>query len=158
VALTVPNSYYISAAKETSMRALLAAVMLVGMSAPAFAEAGTSDVDRQAIEQTIRGQMNAFQRDDAAGAFAFAAPGTQHRFGDAETFLEMVRRGYPPVYRPHGVDFTKLTTEDGEVLQSVELIGPDGAPYTALYTMEHEADGQWRIVACMLIPSQRVGA
>ena len=145
------------------MRPVLAALTpLCLLAGAAIAKPGlqtaAAEPDQQAIEQTIRGQMDAFQRDDAPGAFAFAAPGTQQRFGDAGTFLDMVRRAYQPVYHPHGVDFTRLSTQDGTIMQSVELIGPDGAAYTALYTMEHEADGSWRILACMLVPTQRVGA
>jgi hypothetical protein len=127
---------------------------------PAFAQDDTalSSADRAGVEQTILGQIDAFRHDDAPGAFAFASPGTQQRFGDPGVFLDMVRNAYQPVYNPHGIDFTKLSTRNGAIVQSVELIGPDGAAYTALYTMEREADGSWRIIACMLVPSQRVGA
>ena len=138
------------------MRALFV-LLLIGLTGPALAEGLPTPAERGVIEQTIRSQMDAFQRDDAAGAFAYAAPGTQARFGHAEVFLEAVRHAYQPVYRPHGVDFTALINRDGETIQSVELIGPDGVAYTALYTMEREADGSWRIVACELVASQREG-
>jgi Domain of unknown function (DUF4864) len=144
------------------MRALFAVLLMVLVCAVSPVRAqdpdGIAATDRAAIEQVIRDQMNAFRHDDAPGAFAFAAPGTRERFGNADLFLEVVRRRYLPVYRPHGVDFTTLSTKDGEIVQTVELIGPDGNAYTALYTMEREADGSWRIVACKLIQSERVGA
>ena len=133
---------------------LLACLAAAVPSAPALAQ---SPADRGAIERTIRGQMDAFGRDDAPGAFAFAAPSTQHRFGDPAVFLDLVRRAYQPVYHPRAVDFTTLDTVDGRVTQAVELVGPDGSAYTALYTMEQEEDGAWRIVACELAPSRRVG-
>ena len=113
--------------------------------------------DHAGVEQTIRGQIDAFRRDDAAGAFAFAAPDTQSLFGDAQTFLDMVGRAYQPVYHPRGVDFSGLTNDDGAITQRVELIGPDGGAYTALYTMEREPDGTWKIIACQLVPRQRTG-
>ncbi len=144
------------------MRALLPALMIVLACAVSPVRAEDSDglpaPDRAAIKQVIRDQMNAFRRDDAQGAFIFSAPSTQERFGNAEMFLEVVRRRYLPVYRPHGVDFTTLSAKDGEIVQTVELIGPDGNTYTALYKMEHEADGSWRIEACRLTQSERVGA
>jgi ketosteroid isomerase-like protein len=140
----------------------LTVLMLASLAAssPAFAQddAALNSADSAGVQQTILGQIDAFRHDDAARAFAFAAPVTQQRFGDPNVFLDMVRRAYQPVYNPHGIDFTKLSTQDGAIVQSVELIGPDGAAYTALYTMEREADGSWRIIACMLVPSQRVGA
>ena len=144
------------------MRKLQTALLfaLCCFAAPAWAEdpPGIGSPERAKIEQAIRSQIGAFGRDDASGAFAFAAPSTQERFGNADMFLEAVRRRYQPVYRPHGVDFTTLSAKDGAIVQTVELIGPDGNAYTALYTMEREADGTWRIVACQLLPSERVGA
>ena len=76
-------------------------VFALGLAAaPAHAEdenAGVSADDRVAIETTISAQMDAFRRDDGEAAFAFAAPGIRARFGDAETFMTMVRSGYRPV-------------------------------------------------------------
>ena len=78
--------------------------------------------------------------------------------GNPGTFIAMVQKGYPAVYRPRSVDFTALSEEDGEIVQLAELIGPDGLAYTARYTMEHEADGSWRISGCSLLESRRLGA
>lgn len=139
---------------------MLASLGLTSLQTPVAAQddPSFSNGDRDGIQQTIRGQMDAFQHDDAAGAFGYAAPGTQRRFGNANVFLDMVRKGYQPVYHPRAVDFTKLAQHDGAIIQSVELVGPDGGAYTALYTMEREPDGSWRIIACTLVPSQRTGA
>ena len=78
-------------------------------------------------------------------------------FGTAANFLDMVRRGYQPVYRPRSVEFATLGVEDGVVVQRVELIGPDGLAYTARYSMERQADGLWRISGCELMHSRRLG-
>lgn len=137
------------------MRLVLAAFMLVMASMPLRAQ--PADADRAAIQDVIRGQLGAFGRDDAAGAFAFASPNIQAMFGSPDTFLSMVKRGYAPVYRPRSVDFTTLTAEDSGPVQAVELIGPDGQAYTAMYTMERQPDGTWRIAACALVESRRVG-
>ena len=116
-----------------------------------------SGEDMAAIQRTITSQLQAFQNDDAAGAFGYAAPSTQGIFGTPDNFMDMVRRGYPPVYRPHSVEFSSMGPVDGQIVQNVELTGPDGLPYTARYTMEHEADGSWRIIACELLQSRRLG-
>ena len=62
--------------------------------AAAFAAAPDRAVADPAAETqaVIERQLEAFQRDDWEGAFEFAAPGIQSRFGDAERFGEMVRR------------------------------------------------------------------
>lgn len=116
------------------------------------------DADRAAIRSVIRSQIDAFRRDDGAAAFGYASPGIQQMFGDAATFMQMVRRGYAPVYRPGAVAFGALVESDGKPVQRVELTAPDGTHDLALYFMEREPDGTWRIDGCMLVPSESVGA
>ena len=137
---------------------LCALAVLTALLGPVPAFADPSPADAAAIHTVITSQIDAFRRDDADGAFAFAAPSIQGMFGSPGTFIAMVQKGYPPVYRPRSVDFTALTDEDGEIVQLAELIGPDGLAYTARYTMEHEADGSWRISGCSLLESRRLGA
>ena len=141
------------------MRPLLAAFfVLAGLSGAAAQEALVPPADRAAIEAVIAGQIEAFRRDDDAAAFAFASPGIQAMFGSPEAFMRMVRGQYMPVYRPRGVEFAEAAAEGGEVVQVVELVGPDGGAHRALYTMERGPDGGWRIAGCVLVRSQRLGA
>ena len=106
--------------------------------------------DQSAIRAVISDQMAAFRRDDAAGAFGFAAPNIQDMFGTPERFMTMVRDGYQAVYRPAEVRFGELIRIDGRLTQLVHVVGPDGVPRTALYFMERQPDGSWRIAGCML--------
>jgi len=106
--------------------------------------------DRGAIRGVIGDQMAAFQRDDAAAAFGLAAPNIQTMFGTPENFLAMVRQGYAPVYRPSDVRFGELVRIDGRLTQQVHVVGPDGVPQLALYFIEQQPDGRWRITGCML--------
>ncbi len=114
-------------------------------------EATPGGADTAAIRQVIERQIAAFQRDDGPAAFAFAAPGIQGMFGDPDTFMEMVRTGYLPVYRPREVEFRGLVVRRGTPIQEVLLVGPDGRPVLALYSMERQADGSWRISGCTLV-------
>lgn len=140
------------------MRRLFLAVLLLPslLSFAHAAEPAVSAADRQAIQGVITRQIEAFGRDDGSAAFGFAAPNIQALFGTPERFMGMVRQGYQPVYRPRSVEFSDLREEDGQVVQAVELVGPDGAAHTALYAMERGADGQWRIAGCVLVRSPRV--
>jgi hypothetical protein len=97
-----------------------------------------------AIQSVITRQIEAFRRDDAGGAFAFASPTIQGIFGDADNFIGMVRRGYPQVYRPRAYSFAGIEDRDGRLYQRVRIEGPDGKAVIALYEMI-EIDGQWRI-------------
>ena len=114
------------------------------------AQAQVSPADQTAIRNVIEGQVEAFRRDDGAAAFGYASPGIQGMFGTAETFMDMVRQGYRPVYRPQVFEFREIVTLQGMVTQKVHVIGPDGRPVTAFYPMTQQPDGSWRIEGCYL--------
>lgn len=114
------------------------------------AQAQVSPADQTAIREVIEGQVEAFRRDDGAAAFGYASPGIQGMFGTAETFMDMVRQGYRPVYRPQVFEFREIVTLQGMVTQKVHVIGPDGRPVTAFYPMTQQPDGSWRIEGCYL--------
>ena len=137
---------------------ILALILLAALWGHArAADAPVPAEDQAAIRSVIAGQIDAFRRDDADAAFRLAAPSIQGMFGTPDTFIGMVRRGYAAVYRPRSFDFAALSQEEGTISQYVELIGPDGAAYTARYTMEHEPDGSWRISGCEIMQSRRLG-
>lgn len=134
-----------------AMRITVLAVLLsLAMGAnPAMADPSSAG-DKAAFEQIISAQMSAFQVDDAAGAFHFASPDLQAKFGSAATFLDMVRSGYAPVYRPRAVEFRDIVEHDDGPEQQVFVVGPDGRGYIAHYMMEKQPDGSWRIGGCYL--------
>ena len=114
------------------------------------AQAQISAADRTAIRDVIERQVEAFRRDDGAAAFGYASPSIQGLFGTPETFMDMVRQGYRPVYRPQVFEFREIVTLQGMVTQKVHVIGPDGRPVTAFYPMAQQPDGSWRIEGCYL--------
>ena len=104
-----------------------------------------------AVVGTIRAQMDAFQRDDGAAAFSHAAPRIREIFQTPEIFMEMVRGGYAPVYRPRGVEFLPARIEGAEILQPVRLTGPTGETVIALYRMQRQPAGDWKIAGVVLL-------
>ena len=114
------------------------------------AQAQVSQSDQTAIRDVIESQVEAFRLDDGAAAFGYASPNIQGMFGTAETFMDMVRQGYQPVYRPRTFEFREIVTLHGMVTQKVHVIGPDGRPVTAFYPMAQQPDGSWRIEGCYL--------
>ena len=140
------------------MRHPIAALLLMlGMAGPGWAQTELSAADRAEIRTVITQQIEAFRHDDGEAAFAFASRGIQDQFGNPDRFLDMVRRAYPAVHRPRAVDFSELLTGDSTIVQQVELVGPDGEAALALYSMERETAGLWRISGCTLVKSARVG-
>ena len=123
--------------------------LILGLAVPVLAQ-DVSTADRSAIRDVIQRQVEAFQRDDGEGAFGYASPTIRGMFGTPEIFMDMVRQGYQPVYRPRVFDFREIVTLHGEVTQKVHVVGPDGRPVTAYYPMVRLPDGTWRINGCFL--------
>ena len=103
------------------------------------------------VRQVIEAQLDAFAADDGIAAFSFASPGIRRQFGSPEHFLAMVRQAYPAVYRPASVSFLAPREAAGAIYQPVRLIDGDSRPWVALYRMQRQADGTWRIDGCELI-------
>ena len=124
---------------------------LLCLAAPVMSQAQElTAADRLGIQTVIEQQLQAFRQDDAAAAFAFASPSIQAKFGTPAVFLRMVQTAYQPVYRPRHVTFKELQLKDGVLTQAVFLVGPDGVPVMAVYLMQKQPDGAWKIDGCYL--------
>ncbi len=128
-------------------------LMLLLLIAPAAGLAQTvSDADRTEFQRVISGQIEAFKADDGVKAYGFAAPNVQQVFPTVDIFMQMVKRGYQPVYRPQSFRFGETGDDPlGRPSQKVTLIGPDGKTYEALYSMERQPDGTWLIQGCTIL-------
>ena len=111
-----------------------------------------TDSDRLTIRAVISSQLEAFQKDDAEGAFSFASSEIQAQFGTPDNFLRMVKAAYQPVYRPRSVMFENMTTIEGFPAQQVLLLDRDGNLIRALYLMKKQSNGKWKISGCYLVP------
>jgi hypothetical protein len=128
------------------MRALmLLAALLIALTSPACA-----GDDIAAAQSVIRSQEQAFGRDDAAAAYSFAAPAIHDIFPQADIFMIMVRNSYAPVYRHRGFEFGEARVEGGWIAQRVHIVDADGEAWEALYTLEQQPDGSFKITGCSL--------
>src|SRR5690349_13479384 len=109
--------------------------------------------DARQVRAVVETQLDAFARDDAARAFSYAAPSIRSMFGDAERFMDMVRRSYPVVYRPASVAFLVADADGDEVVQPVHFTDASGALWLAVYRLQRQPDRSWRIAGCELAPS-----
>ncbi len=130
------------------MRAVLLFLAIL-LAAPAMA---ADTAARDAARATVERQIEAFRRDDAATAYAQAAPAIQNMFPSPDTFLAMVREGYAAVYRArrYSVDRIEETGDDGLALGAT-LQDEAGTDWAALYSLERQPDGAWRISGCRLV-------
>jgi hypothetical protein len=132
------------------LRSFLLALFLCISSFVASAEDLTA-TEKTEFQRIISSQIEAFRADDGSKAYGFAAPIIQQIFPTPDMFMTMVKKGYPQVYRPKSFNFTEAALDPvGRPSQKVIIVGPDGKTYMALYTMEKQADGTWRIAGCTL--------
>ncbi len=134
---------------------LLGALVAVLLALPAHAESDTETAS--AFRIVIDGQIAAFARDDGVTAFSFASPDIQRIFKTPEEFMAMVRSGFAPVYRPQSYLFEAPVLLEGRPAQPVRVIGPDGRGVIALYQMQQQEDGSWRIAGVTLHPVDERG-
>ena len=130
---------------------VLAFLLLSALPAAVRAEdPAVGPADSAAIRAVISHQLGAFLRDDQTAAFADASPTIQQIFHDPETFMQMVRSAYQPVYRSSSVEFRELGMVEGRLVQRVYMVGPDGIAVLADYEMQRQPDGTWRINGCSI--------
>ena len=133
------------------LRSILAVVLWGFLSAAALAES-ISATDKAEFQRIITAQITAFRADDGLAAYDFAAPVVKNIFPTPEIFIAMVKQGYRPVYRPQSFNFTETLIDPmGRPSQKMIVVGPDGKSYIALYSMEKQPDGTWRIAGCTLL-------
>jgi hypothetical protein len=127
--------------------------LLLFLLAPATAAGGpVNDADRAEFQRIISEQIAAFRADDGPRADSYATPSIKRIFPSPEIFMRMVRQGYSPVHRPQSFRFGEAALDPlGRPAQRVTLVGPDGRTYEALYSMERQPDGSWRIDGCTLL-------
>jgi ketosteroid isomerase-like protein len=99
----------------------------------------------------ISRQLEAFDRDDAASAYALVTPGLKMTFTDPDSFMKLVRDHYAPVYRRRAVNFGDAKIDGDTMAITATLVDSENQVWTALYTLERQADGQWLINSCHLL-------
>jgi hypothetical protein len=117
-------------------------------------ETDLSKTDRSAIQQIIATQLKAIEAGDGPAAFALSAPEVRRHFGSADAFIEMVRKNYEALYRNQSTVFLEAAIVEGGVIQPLRIEQRDGMVVIALFSMERQGNGDWRIYGCRLAPSE----
>ena len=126
--------------------AVLLLAALLGFSAPARAADDATDA-----QSVIRAQEQAFVRNDAAAAYSYASPAIKKLFPQADIFMSMVQNSYAPVWRHRSFEFGEARIEGKWVAQRVHIVDADGEAWEAMYTLEQDADGSFKITGCSLL-------
>ena len=142
-----------------SLAVALAAILLgaplpvTAGATPTGADPALADAEWQSIKGTISEQLAALKAGDGPRAFAHAAPSIRQQFGTATDFLAMVRASYGALIAARYTEFLEGAVIDGTVIQPLRLVAPDNSVRVALYTMQKQPDGRWKISGCVLAPS-----
>ena len=133
------------------LRLFLATVFTAFLSFAAWAQSPGSTESAE-FQRIITAQISAFKADDGTAAYDYAAPIVRRIFPTVESFMGMVKKGYPQVYRPQSFAFRETMLDAlGRPAQKVTIVGPDGKTYLAVYSMEKQADGTWLISGCTMM-------
>ena len=125
------------------MAGMIAGLFLAAFATmPQTARAG----DESAAQDIVTRQLEAFLSGEFAEAYSYASPGIRRLFPTLDQFMSMVQRGYLPVLRPGNYAFGRTEPlADGRIVWEVLIRGPDGMDYTAVYFMERQQDGSWKV-------------
>jgi hypothetical protein len=120
---------------------------------PADAASALPAGEWTAIRRVIDDQLAALRDGDAPRAFAFASAAIREQFHDAPTFLRMVQDSYGVLLAARYAEFLEGAVIDGHTLQPLRLVMGDDTVLVALYEMQRDASGAWRIAGCVIVPS-----
>ena len=128
-------------------------VLLLCACATGFIQRAKADAASE-IQSVISDQLKAFNEDDTQRAYGHAADVIKQIFPSSQIFMEMVRTGYPPVYRAKSWTFNDPTPLENGYSQIVRLTDEQGRIWNALYTLERNGAGEWKITGCRLLKSE----
>ncbi|WP_156884439.1 DUF4864 domain-containing protein [Stappia stellulata] len=138
--------------RGTATGCLLGLTLMLAMQGSAIAQ------DAAQLKGIVEKQITAFRAGDADAAYGYAAPMIKRMFPSPDQFIDMVKRGYAPVYDPSSISFGELRETARGPVQEVYVTDAKGRKWLALYSFEQQADGTWKISGCVLTASPGVSA
>ena len=110
----------------------------------------------ESIQRAVRLQLHAFSQDDAVRAFELATPSIRSQMGSPENFLRIIKEEFSPIYRNLMVIFSRPEVMGDSTIQIVRLTDSHSRVWLAIYSMERDTAGAWKIDGCQLIETSSV--
>ena len=129
----------------------LIAVFFLSMSTLLFAD------EKADIQSTISDQLRAFASDNFIEAFTHASPGIKDIFGTVDNFSNMVKKGYPMVWRYNNFEFLNLEETPQGYSQIVRITDQNDKLFLLKYFMKNVA-GIWKISGVSIIEASDFSA
>ena len=99
---------------------------------------------KEDVHETITLQLEAFLDNDFVRAFTYASSSIRTMFRTPENFGNMVRNGYPMVWRPEKFTFLEHRKAAGGRSQDIQILDQDGEFHYLRYFLMHTSNG-WKI-------------
>jgi ketosteroid isomerase-like protein len=133
------------------IRILFALLFCFFVAAPSFSE-DLPPADKTNVQTVIANQLDAFKAGDGVKAYSYAAPIVTNVFPTVEIFMSMVKRGYQPILTNTKKIFGELAIDSlGRPAQHVLITAADGRRYEAVYAMQKQPDGSWKIAGVQMV-------
>ena len=131
-------------------------VFFMSFAALIFPASAQGNLDNQAMQaqSVISDQLSAFIAGDGDRAFSHAAPTIKQRFQTPERFMDMVERGYGPIYRSSTYDFGRNSIQGNQVMQELILTDQKGNTWQSIYVLMKQADGSLKIMGVQMRRSE----
>jgi hypothetical protein len=138
---------------EQCLRTLLVVLVFGLFAGHASAEEPAANA-AQAVTQVVQSQLDAFAEDNAEKAFSLATAATQSLAGTPNAFLRVIKRQFTPIYRHRDALFSEPEIIGEHALQVVQLTDHDNLVWIAIYQVEREPDGTWKVDGCQLFETK----
>ncbi len=138
--------------------AVVTVLLLLVVNPQALAESVVEEADLKAIQLVINGQILAFKSDDHNAAYEFAAPNVRQAFPTVDIFINMVKSGYEPLYRPASYFFGRSMMSEGEVYQELIISDATRQLWQVIYTLSQQQDQSWKVSNVLMYPYQGTSA
>ena len=119
------------------------AVVAIALSFDALRRTRADFDAMRAPPMAIRGQLDAFNRDDYRAAYRYAALEIQERYPLAD-FRHMVQEGFPQIAHSRVYSIGPSDLRGDEAVVPVSVTGKDGVSLRVVYWLRHERTG-WRV-------------
>ena len=133
-------------------RLFIAFLMLVVWPMHSWAQAAVGEAETRLTQGVISDQIAAFKSGDSERAYSHAAPNVKIVFPTADRFIAMVQTGYTPLYNPDSFVFGRNALIGEQIHQELIVTDHAGKQWQAVYSLQLQGDGSWRITGVKLNP------
>ncbi len=110
---------------------------------------------KDALRTVITTQLEAFRRDDYAGAYRFSHTAFQDQM-TVQTFERMVRLGFPAIAHSTAAHFGLAFDNGDDAVINVRIFSANAEPIDYRYVLRREGD-TWRITSVTLLKDETTG-